>query len=57
MTEETSKATTELSLKSILEAIIFASGEPILITRDWVTEKGIPIYALKWLLTQEGKER
>ena len=29
MTEETSKATTELSLKSILEAIIFASGEPI----------------------------
>ena len=35
----------------------FSSGDPILITRDWVTEKGIPIYALKWLLAQGGKER
>lgn len=36
---------------------MFAAGEPILITKDWATEKAIPIYALKWLLTQEGKER
>lgn len=36
---------------------LFSSGEPILINKDWMTEKGIPIYALKWLLAQEGKER
>jgi len=44
-------------LRETPDYILFSSGEPILITRDWVTEKGIPIYALKWLLTQEGKER
>lgn len=44
-------------LRATSDYVTFASGEPILITRDWVTEKGIPIYALKWLLTQEGKER
>ena len=44
-------------LRETPDYILFSSGKPILITRDWVTEKGIPIYALKWLLTQEGKER
>ena len=44
-------------LRAAPDYVTFASGDPILITRDWVTEKGIPIYALKWLLTQEGKER
>ena len=44
-------------LRATPDYVLFSSGDPILITRDWVTEKGIPIYALKWLLTQEGKER
>ncbi len=44
-------------LRATPDYVLFSSGDPILITKEWVTEKGIPIYALKWLLTQEGKER
>ena len=44
-------------LRATPDYVLFSSGDPILITKDWVTEKGVPIYALKWLLSQEGKER
>ena len=44
-------------LRATPDYVLFSSGDPILITKEWVTEKGIPIYALKWLLSQEGKER
>lgn len=44
-------------LRATPDYVLFSSGDPILITKDRVTEKGVPIHALKWLLTQEGKER
>ena len=44
-------------LRATPDYFLFSSGDPILITKEWVTERGIPIYALKWLLSQEGKER